>query len=73
MHLATARRTGFGSIEEVKELAPRYGGAGAIVEYLLRRNVGCEELVELARGYGGELKPVDHEVRGGVAVAKEAP
>jgi len=71
MHLASAWRTGFASIEEVKKLAPRYGGAGAIVEHLLRRNAGCEELLQLAREYGGELKPVDHEVRGGVA--KEAP
>jgi len=73
MYLASAWRTGFASIEEVKKLAPRYGDAGAIVEYLLRRNVDCEELLQLAREYGRELKPVDHEVRGGVAVAKEAP
>jgi len=72
-YVDSAWKVGFRTIDEVKNLMPKYGNAGAVVHYMLERNIGYDELLELAEKYGKELKPVDYEVRGNVVVAKEVP
>jgi len=72
-YVDSAWKHGFREIEEVKNLTPKYGNAGAIVQFLLQHNIDCNEFLDLAQRYGEELEPVDHEVRGHVVVAKEIP
>jgi len=72
-YVDSAWKVGFRNIEEVKNLTPRYGNAGAVVQYLLKKNVGYDEFLELAEKYGRELKPVEYEVKGSIVIAKEIP
>jgi len=72
-YVDSAWKAGFRTIEEVKNLTPKYGNAGAIVQFLLQHNVGYDEFLDLAQRYGEELKPVEYEVKGSVVVAREIP
>jgi len=72
-YVDSAWKLGFRSIEEVKNLTPKYGNAGAIVQYMLEKNIGYNEFLELAERYGKELKPVDYEVKDNIVIAKEIP
>jgi len=72
-YVDSAWKAGFKTIDEVKNLTPKYGNAGAIVQFLLQHNIDYGEFLDLAQRYGEELKPADYEVRGNVVVAREIP
>ncbi|MEM1820186.1 MAG: hypothetical protein QXU64_01170 [Thermofilaceae archaeon] len=60
-------------LPEVAQHAPRYGNIGALVEYLIERNVSAEELLEMGREHGQPVPLLKHEVRGEVVYAVEMP
>lgn len=69
----SAWKFGFRSIDEIRALEARFGNVGAIVEWFKIRNLGPEEILELAREYGQAVPLIDHETRGDVVVARGTP
>jgi len=73
MYLDYAWKATFKKNEEIAKHIPRHGSAGAIVQYILEKNLGPEDLLKMAEANEGKLKLLKHKIIGNVVVATEIP
>jgi len=69
--LDTAWKGKLREIDEVKNLSPKYGNVGAVVQYLLEKNVGPEDLLKLAREYGSPVPSIKYDIIGNIVIATD--
>jgi len=69
--LDTAWKGKLRELEDVKKLVAKYGNVGAVVQHIIEKNIGPDDLLRMARELGTSVPDVKYEVVGNVALAAE--